>query len=156
MHAHDEETSTGRSPTSGFAWRPQTGPGGLARCAGTALLDGQEAAERKPNFARHWSWGAATLAITPPWAGRFDLGRFDEVLPIAEQAQRIAHDDFGVYCLYCGLMARQDRGIEVAQLFEFLKRCSVQVQTRSPEDYRNELGEQFEFARSEMNRAGFV
>jgi tetratricopeptide (TPR) repeat protein len=83
-------------------------------------------------------------------------GRFEEALPIAEEAQQRAHEDFGVYCLYCGLMAHHGRGAEMSQLFEFLKRSSVQIQRLNPKAYDDELGEQFAFARSEMRGAGFV
>ncbi len=42
------------------------------------------------------------------------------------------------------------------QLFEFLKRTSVQIQKMSPKAYQNGLSEKFEFARSKMNSAGFT
>ena len=84
------------------------------------------------------------------------LGRLDEALPIAEEANRRAREDFEVYCLYCGLMAHQGRAIEVAPLFEFLKRTSVQIQKMSPNTYQNGLSEKFEFARSKMHSAGFA
>ena len=64
------------------------------------------------------------------------LGKLDEALPIAEEANRLAHEDFEVYCLYCGLMAHHGRAAEVAPLFEFLKRTSVQIQTMSPKTYQ--------------------
>ena len=56
------------------------------------------------------------------------LGKLDEALPIAEEAQQAAREDFEVYCLYCGLMAHHGRAAEVAPLFEFLKRTSVLIQ----------------------------
>jgi tetratricopeptide (TPR) repeat protein len=84
------------------------------------------------------------------------LGRLDEALPIAEEANRRAHEDFEVYCLYCGLMAHQGRGKQVAQLFEFLERNSIQIQKLNPKAYQGGLSEKFEFARSMMNNAGFA
>jgi tetratricopeptide (TPR) repeat protein len=83
------------------------------------------------------------------------LGRLDEALPVAEEANRRAHEDFEVYCLYCGLMAHEGRGNEVVQLFDFLKRSSTQLQKLNPRDYQKRLGAEFEFARSMMNGAGF-
>ena len=82
------------------------------------------------------------------------LGKLDEALPIAEEANRRAREDFEVYCLYCGLMAHHGRAAEVAPLFEFLKRTSIQIQRMSPKAYQQGLGEKFEFARSKMNSAG--
>ncbi len=84
------------------------------------------------------------------------LGRLDEALPVAEEANRRAHEDFEVYCLYCGLMAHHGRGNEVVQLFEFLKRSSIQLQKLKPRTYQQGLGARFEFARSMMNGAGFA
>jgi len=84
------------------------------------------------------------------------LGRLDEALPVAEDANRRAHEDFEVYCLYCGLMAHHGRGNEVVQLFDFLKRSSIQLQKRNPHAYQKGLGARFEFARSMMNGAGFA
>jgi len=84
------------------------------------------------------------------------LGRLDEALPVAEEANRRAHEDFEVYCLYCGLMAHHGRGSEVVQLFDFLKRSSVQLQKLNPQAYQKGLGAKFEFARSMMNGAGFA
>ena len=37
------------------------------------------------------------------------LGRLDEALPVAAEANRRAHEDFEIYCLYCGLMANRAR-----------------------------------------------
>jgi tetratricopeptide (TPR) repeat protein len=82
------------------------------------------------------------------------LGRFDEALPVAEQANQRAHEDFEVYCLYCGLMAHSGRGREVVQLFDFLKRRSIQLQYLNPGAYKKALGAEFEFVRSMMNSAG--
>ena len=84
------------------------------------------------------------------------LGRLDEALPITEEANRRAHEDFEVYCLYCGLMAHHGRGNEVVQLFDFLKRSSIQLQKLNPRAYQKGLGAKFEFARSMMNGAGFA
>jgi tetratricopeptide (TPR) repeat protein len=84
------------------------------------------------------------------------LGRLDEALPVAEEANRRAHEDFEVYCLYCGLMAHQGRGNEEVQLFDFLKRSSIQLQKLNPQAYQERLGAKFEFARSMMNGAGFA
>jgi tetratricopeptide (TPR) repeat protein len=84
------------------------------------------------------------------------MGRFDEALPWAEAAYKHAHEDFGVYCLYCGLRARHGRAAEMGQLFDFLKRSAIQMQKRSPKTYEIEQREQFEFARSEMQAAGYV
>jgi tetratricopeptide (TPR) repeat protein len=84
------------------------------------------------------------------------LGRLDEALPVAEEANRRAHEDFEVYCLYCGLMAHHGRGNEVVQLFDFLKRSSIQLQKLNPQVYQKGLGAKFEFARSMMNGAGFA
>jgi tetratricopeptide (TPR) repeat protein len=84
------------------------------------------------------------------------LGRLDEALPIAEEAHGRAREDFEGYCLYCGLMAHHGHGAEVAQLFDFLKRSSVQIQKRNPRAYRNGLSEKFDFARTKMNSAGFI
>jgi tetratricopeptide (TPR) repeat protein len=84
------------------------------------------------------------------------LGKFDEALPIAEEANLLAHEDFEVYCLYCGLMAHHGRAAEVAPLLEFLRRTSIQIQKMSPKNYENGLSEKFEFARGKMNEAGFA
>jgi tetratricopeptide (TPR) repeat protein len=84
------------------------------------------------------------------------LEQFDEALPIAEEANKKAREDFEVYCLYCGLMAHHGRGAEVAQLFEFLKRTSVQIQKLNAKNYERGLRAKFEFARDKMNAAGFV
>jgi tetratricopeptide (TPR) repeat protein len=84
------------------------------------------------------------------------LGEFDAALTIAEQAHKRAHEDFEIFCLYCGLMAHHGRGAEVAQLFEFLKRNSVQIQKLNAKVYEQWLRAKFEFARAKMNAAGFV
>ncbi|MGD0040064.1 MAG: tetratricopeptide repeat protein [Isosphaeraceae bacterium] len=84
------------------------------------------------------------------------LGRLDEALPVAEEANRRAHEDFEVYYLYCGLMAHHGRGNEVVQLFDFLKRSSIQLQKLNPRAYQKGLGAKFEFARSMMHGAGFA
>ena len=89
------------------------------------------------------------------WA-LIELGRLDEALPIAESANKLASEDFEVYCLYCGLMAHHDRGAEVVSLFEFLKRTSAQIAISKPKVYHNELRKKFEFASSKMNAAGFA
>jgi tetratricopeptide (TPR) repeat protein len=79
--------------------------------------------------------------------------RLDEALPFAAQAHERDHEDFGVHCLYCGLMARAGRGAEVVPLYEFLRRRALQIRNQSPGDYEARLGAQFEFARHEMERA---
>jgi tetratricopeptide (TPR) repeat protein len=84
------------------------------------------------------------------------LGRLDEALPIAEEANQSAREDFEVYCLYCGLLAHHGRAAEVAPLFEFLKRTSAQIEKLRPRAYNGGLGEKFEFARAKMNAAGFT
>jgi tetratricopeptide (TPR) repeat protein len=84
------------------------------------------------------------------------LGRFEEALPFADEAHKSAHEDFGVHCLYCGLMAWQGRGAEVTELFDFLKRSFVQIQRREPGACRDEPSEHFVFACSEMQSAGFA
>jgi tetratricopeptide (TPR) repeat protein len=84
------------------------------------------------------------------------LARLDEALPIAEEANAVAHEDLDVYCLYCGLMAHHGRGAEVSQLFDFLKRSSAQVEKIDPKAYRNCLSQKFDFARTNMNAAGFA
>jgi hypothetical protein len=84
------------------------------------------------------------------------LARLDEALPIAEEANAVAHEDLDVYCLYCGLMAHHGRGAEVSQLFDFLKRSSAQVEKIDPKAYKNGLSQKFEFARTNMNAAGFA
>ena len=35
-----------------------------------------------------------------------ELGKLDEALPVAEEANRCTHEDFEVHCLYCGLLRR--------------------------------------------------
>lgn len=82
-------------------------------------------------------------------------GRLDEAVDFATRAHESAHEDFGIHCLYCGLMAHQGRGSEVVPLFDFLKRRSVQVLSQTPGTYERDLGDQFDFARREMARAGF-
>jgi Tfp pilus assembly protein PilF len=84
------------------------------------------------------------------------LNEFDEALPIAEEANKRAREDFETYCLYCGLMAHHGRATEVTQLFEFLKRTSVQIQKLNQKVYDRGLRAKFEFARDNMNAAGFV
>jgi tetratricopeptide (TPR) repeat protein len=84
------------------------------------------------------------------------LGKLEEALPIAKEANGLAREDFEVYCLYCGLMAHHGQAAEVAPLFEFLKRTSIQIKTMSPKTYQNGLSQKFEFARSKMNSAGIV
>ncbi len=83
-------------------------------------------------------------------------GKFDEALQAAQEASRLAREDFEIYCLYCGLMAHHGRGAEVAELFEFLKRSSIQIQKLKPRVYEHGLKEKFEFAQSKMNSAGFA
>ena len=85
-----------------------------------------------------------------------ELDRLDEALLIAEAANKLAREDFEVYCLYCGLMAHHGRGAEVVSLFEFLKRTSAQIAISKPKLYHSELGPKFEFASSRMNAAGFA
>lgn len=53
-------------------------------------------------------------------------------------------------------MAHQGRGNEVLQLFDFLKRSSIQLQKLNPQAYQKRLDAKFEFARSMMNGAGFA
>jgi Tfp pilus assembly protein PilF len=81
--------------------------------------------------------------------------RLEEALPIAMEANGMVHEDFGVYCLYCGLMAHHGHGDEVTTLFDFLKRRALQVRKQAPSAVDREAGAQFEFARREMSRAGF-
>jgi tetratricopeptide (TPR) repeat protein len=83
------------------------------------------------------------------------LDRLDEALPLAEEAHKRAHEDFEVYCLYCGLMAHAGRGNEMIQLFDFLKRRAIQLQKMNRHAYQKRLSAEFEFARSMMNGAGF-
>jgi tetratricopeptide (TPR) repeat protein len=85
-----------------------------------------------------------------------ELDRLDEALPIAETANKLAREDFEVYCLYCGLMAHHRRGAEVVPLFDFLKRTSAQMAISKPKIYQSELRNKFEFASSKMNAAGFA
>jgi tetratricopeptide (TPR) repeat protein len=85
-----------------------------------------------------------------------ELDRLDEALPIAETANKLAREDFEVYCLYCGLMAHHGRGAEVVSLFDFLKRTSAQIAISKPKIYHDELRKKFEFASSKMNAAGFA
>jgi tetratricopeptide (TPR) repeat protein len=85
-----------------------------------------------------------------------ELDRLDEALPIAETANKLAREDFEVYCLYCGLMAHHGRGAEVVSLFDFLKRTSAQIAISKPKIYHHELQKKFEFASSKMNAAGFA
>lgn len=82
------------------------------------------------------------------------LDRFDEALPVAEEAHKKAREDFEVYCLYCGLMAQHGRVQEVVPLFESLKTTAAQIQRMNAAVYRGGLEEKFEFARSRMNAAG--
>ena len=89
------------------------------------------------------------------WA-LIELDRLDEALPIAEMANKLAREDFEVYCLYCGLMAHHGRGAEVVSLLDFLKRTSAQIAISKPKIYHNELRKKFEFASSKMNAAGFA
>lgn len=81
-------------------------------------------------------------------------GQYDEALALAEEAQRKAPEDFGLHCLYCGLLARHGRAREAVELFDFLKRRSVQIQMKNPREYDQTAREQFEFSQSEMRRAG--
>jgi tetratricopeptide (TPR) repeat protein len=89
------------------------------------------------------------------WA-LIELDRLDEALPIAEAANKLAREDFEVYCLYCGLMAHHGCGAEVVLLFDFLKRTSAQIAASKPKIYQSELRNKFEFASSKMNAAGFA
>jgi hypothetical protein len=84
------------------------------------------------------------------------LARLDEALPIAEEANAVAREDLEVYCLYCGLMAHHGRGAEVSQLFDFLKRTFAQVEKIDPKAYKNGLSQKFDFAKTNMNAAGFA
>jgi tetratricopeptide (TPR) repeat protein len=119
----------------------------MADQAGDAEVELRRALELGSRHASHYTALGWTLVR---------LGRVDEALPIAEEAHGRAREDIETYCLYCGLMAHHGRGTEVAQLFDFLKRNSVQVQKRNPRAYRAGLSEKFEFARSKMNSAGFT
>jgi len=120
------------------------------------LMDGRPAeAEAELRKALELGSQSAAHYNMLGWA-LVQLGRLDEAFPIAEEANRRAQEDFEVYCLYCGLMAHQGRATEVAPLFDFLKRSSIQIQKRSPKNYQNGVGEKFEFARSKMNIAGFA
>jgi tetratricopeptide (TPR) repeat protein len=85
-----------------------------------------------------------------------EQGRLDEALAFAARAHAMPHEDFGVHCLYCGLMAHQGRGAEVVPLFDFLKRRALQVLMQTPRVYDRGLGDQFDFAKQEMSRAGFA
>jgi hypothetical protein len=98
------------------------------------------------NAAHHGALGWALV----------ELGRLDEALPVAEEINKRAHEDFEVHCLYCGLMAHHGRGNEVVPLFDFLKRRSIQLQKLNPQAYQKGLGARYEFARSMMNAAGFA
>jgi predicted Zn-dependent protease len=84
------------------------------------------------------------------------LGRYDEAMPVAEDAYAKAREDFEVYCLYCGLMAQHGRAQEVTQLFEFLKTTAAQIQKLNAEKFRREYADKFEFARSRMAAAGIA
>jgi tetratricopeptide (TPR) repeat protein len=92
-------------------------------------------------------WGALGWALV-------HQAKLGEALPIAEEANRRAHEDFEVYCLYCGLMAHHGRIQEVAPLFEFLERTSVQLERINSRAYEDGLREKYEFAKSNMNAAG--
>jgi hypothetical protein len=84
-----------------------------------------------------------------------ELDRLDEALPVAELAYAKSGEDLGVYCLYCGLLARHGRVGEVVELFDFLERTSGRMDGRDARDGRG-LAEKFEFARSGMGAAGFA
>ena len=84
------------------------------------------------------------------------LGKLEEALPVAEEANKKAHEDFEVYCLYCGLLAHAGRGNEVVQLFDFLRRRSIQLQKLNPQAYQQRFAAEFEFARSMMKAAGLA
>jgi hypothetical protein len=84
------------------------------------------------------------------------LARLDEALPVAEEANAVAREDLEVYCLYCGLLAHHGRAAEVSQLFDFLKRTFAQVEKTDPKAYKNGLCQKFDFARTNMNAAGFA
>jgi hypothetical protein len=83
------------------------------------------------------------------------LDRLDEALPIAELAYARSGEDLGVYCLYCGLLARHGRGAEVVELFDFLERTRGRMDRLDAGDGRG-LAEKFEFARSRMSATGFA
>lgn len=83
------------------------------------------------------------------------LGRFGQALPIAEEAHKKAHEDFEVYCLYCGLMARSGRAANVAGLYEFLQKTAGQIQKMNAKAFRD-LEPKYEFARSGMAAAGLA
>jgi tetratricopeptide (TPR) repeat protein len=85
-----------------------------------------------------------------------DQGRLDEAVEFAIRANESRHEDFGIHCLYCGLMAHQGRGEEVVPLFDFLRRRALQVLAQTPKEYERGLGRQFDFARREMTRAGLA
>jgi tetratricopeptide (TPR) repeat protein len=82
--------------------------------------------------------------------------RLDEALSFAVQAHELHHEDFGIHCLYCGLMANQGRGAEVVPLFDFLKRRALQILMQTPRIYDRGFGDQFDFAKQEMTRAGLA
>jgi tetratricopeptide (TPR) repeat protein len=83
------------------------------------------------------------------------LDRLDEALPLAELAYAKSGEDLGVYCLYCGLLARLGRGAEVVELFNFLERTSGRPNRLDPSDGHG-LAEKLDFARSGMSAAGFA
>ncbi|WP_406693608.1 tetratricopeptide repeat protein [Singulisphaera sp. Ch08] len=84
------------------------------------------------------------------------LNRVEEALPIAEEAHKKAHEDFEVYCLYCGLMAENGRAHEVTKLYEFLKTTAAQIQKMNAAKFRSELADKYEFAKSRMVAAGLA
>lgn len=80
--------------------------------------------------------------------------RFDEALTLAEDSIAQAREDYDAYCLYCGLMARQGRTAEVAQLRDFLERSAIQLERQDPETFAAEWKPKLEFARSRMETSG--
>ncbi|HWE39516.1 MAG TPA: hypothetical protein VG406_23400 [Isosphaeraceae bacterium] len=120
------------------------------------LLDGraEDAAVELRRAVELGSRSAGTLNALG-WA-LVRLERYDEALPVAEDAKKKAREDFEVYCLYCGLMAQHGRAQEVASLFEFLKTTAAQIQKLNAAKFRAAYEDKFEFARSRMATAGLT
>lgn len=130
---------------------------GLHSALGRVYLIGgrpQDAVGELQKAVEMGSRGAATLNALG-WS-LVRTGRFEEALPVAEEANKKAREDFEVYCLYCGVLARNGRASEAASVYETVKTTAAQIQKMRPSAFQGDLAEKFDFARTQMSAAGHV
>jgi Tfp pilus assembly protein PilF len=148
------DTAGAESALKGLLQKGETASAHAA--LGQVYLIAGRAHDAEPELRKAVELGSRTAGTLNSlgWA-LVKLDRFQEALPIAEEAYKKAREDFEVYCLYCGLMAQNGDGQDVTSLYEFIKTTAAQIQKMNAAAFRR-LEDKYEFARTRMSAAGFA